>query len=361
MVSLWHAFDPTASIGVGEVGKPAAQRLAVSRARPSPRWLKAELFTADEAKAHEPAWRDLASRALVANLFCEPEFALAAVTHLAQGQSPRFLFVFDERIHPQPRLILVAPLVVPAFGVGEARLWSHAQLLSSTPLIDRDEADAAIDALLDAVRQGPARASGLRLSRLDESGAFADLLRQAAARGGRNVLRFERAVRTQPHPLPSRASPGRGRTVLARTPRRVREAVEHFLAIEALGPAGESGEAMLLSPQASAFLRVVTRSLARRRCCHVELHMSQGQPIGADIVRRSGERDILWTTTRSDASVASGEANGPVAAKSSEREVSVDWLIAARPGRSPAILALAARDRLSRRLGEMVKRAVRGR
>lgn len=360
MVSLWHAFDLAASLGVGEAAKPAAPRRAGSRVRPAPSWLRAELLTPDQMRKHEVAWRDLALRALVPNLFCEPEFALMAATHLAQGQSPRFLLIFDERAHPEPRLIMVAPLLVPAFGIGEARLWTHAHMLSSTPLIDRDEADAAIDALLEAVRQGPARASGLRLSHLDEGGVFADVLRQAVARGGRSVLRFERSARAPLCRAAGGDGPAHARTAIARTPRRVREAVEHFLAIEALGPAGESGEALLLSPQASAFLRVVTRSLARRQCCHVELRMSEGRPIGADIILRSGDQEILWKTTRSGASRASVQGLAQDAATALSKAVTVDWLIAARPGRSPAILALAARDRLSRRLRAIVKRAVRG-
>src|ERR1700736_5889859 len=138
MVSLWHAFDLAASLGVGEAPNPAAPRRAGSRVRSAPPWIRAELLTPDQVRKHEAAWRDLALRALVPNLFCEPEFALAAATHLAQGQSPRFLLIWDERAHPQPRLIMVAPLLVPALRMGEARLWTHAHMPSSTPLLDRD-------------------------------------------------------------------------------------------------------------------------------------------------------------------------------------------------------------------------------
>src|SRR5260370_42093269 len=97
MVSLWHAFDLAASLGVGEVGTTAAPGRGVGRTRPTPAWLRTELVGADDAQKHEAAWRDLASRAFVSNLFGEPEFALAAATHLAQGQSPRFLMIWDER------------------------------------------------------------------------------------------------------------------------------------------------------------------------------------------------------------------------------------------------------------------------
>ncbi|MFI5013323.1 MAG: hypothetical protein ACHQAY_13355 [Hyphomicrobiales bacterium] len=359
MVSLWHAFDLAASLGVGERGQAVPPRAAVGRSKRAPPWLRAELLGPDEVKTHETAWRDLASRALVPNLFCEPEFALTAATHLARGQTPRFLLIFDERGHPLPRLIMLAPLLVPAFGVGEASLWLPELILSSTPLIDRHDADAAIDALLEAIRVGPARASGLRLPRLDEGGVFAGLVRQAVARSGREVLRFERPARAPLRPADCATHDG-GRTVVARTPHRVREAVEHFLTIEALGPEGESGEALLLSPSASAFLRVVTRWLARSRRCHVELHLKDGKPVGADIFLRSGDENILWKTTGSSASGASDDGLASSQATAPSRAVTVDWLIAARPGKSPAILALAARDRLSRRLREIVKRAVRG-
>jgi hypothetical protein len=223
-------------------------------------------------------------------------------------------------------------------------------LSSSIPLIDRDDADPAIDALLEAVRSGPARGTGLRLPHIDESDLFADLVRRAAARAQRDILRFERSVRAPADAQEDVPRPRPLRTAVARSPRKVREAVEHFLAIEALGPAGERGEALLLSPQASAFLRVVTRSLAKQRLCHVELRLSQGKPRGADIFLRSGEHDVLWKTT--------GIGSPRIWARSAS-DTSVDWLVAARPGKSPAILAVAARDALSRRLREMVKR-VRG-
>jgi hypothetical protein len=351
MVSLWHAFDLAASLASGE-SRAEAPRAAASRARPLAPWLRAALLTPEEAREHEAAWRDLASRALIPNIFGEPEMALAAATHLLQGQTARFLFVWDERAHPAPRLILSAPLILPVLAVGEARLWSHEQLASSVPLIDRDEADAAMEALLEAMRQGPAKATGLMLSRVDERSVFADLVRKSVRRSGREILRFERPSRTPPGTFPERETPAGLRSTVARSSRRVREAVEHYLAIEALGSAGESGEALLFSPQASAFLRVVTRSLARQKRCHVELRHAQGKPVGADIHLRFGDTDLLWKS-------AGVGASTPEIPKAVSDEATVDWLIAARPGRSPAILALAARDALSRGLRQLVRRAVR--
>jgi hypothetical protein len=345
MVSLWHAFDFSASLGVADAGQAAVQSRAARRARPAPSFLRAELLGADEVRRHEAAWHDLAQRALVPNLFFEPEFALAAATHLAPAQAPLFLLIFDERGEPTPRLILLAPVLMAGFGVGEARLWVPDAMLSSTPLIDRDTADIAVDAMLEAVRSGPARASGLLLPRLEENGVFAGLVRQSILRSGRNILRFARPLDRAAPPAP----PAHDRVSVARGARQVREAVEQFLTIDALGPNGRNGEALLLSPAASAFLRVVTRSLARRRRCRVELHMANDKPVGADIILRSGESELLWRTARSEM---------PQAAPAQAARLTVDWLVAARPGRSPAMLALAARDHLSRRLRALMKRAV---
>jgi hypothetical protein len=277
-----------------------------------------------------------------------------------QGQTLRFLFAWDERAYPLPRLILCVPLILPTFGVAEARIWTHELLPSSIPLLDSDEADVAMDAFLEAVGSGPARANGLRLPHVDEASPFAALVRRAAARSGRNILRFERPWPTSSRHSEEGPAPSRLRTAIARSPRRVREAVEHFLAIEALGPAGQAGDALLLSPQASAFLRVVTRSLAKRRLCHVELRLSKGRPVGADIYLRSGEQDILWMSAGPSAVPSSQHAVQHTHAEHDASSASVDWLIAARPGRSPAILALAARDALSRRLRQVVKRVSGG-
>jgi len=322
-----------------------------------PAWLRIELLTPDQAGEHEAAWRDLASRALVPNLFYEPDIALPAATHLLQGQGPRLLLAWDQRALPVNRLILCAPLILPSFGMGEAKLWTHEQLPSSAPLIDREEADAAIDALLEALRHGPARATALRLPSFEEEGLFADLIRRSAARLRRRILRLEQPRRAAPDPISEDAPPGQIRTVTARSPRRVREAVEHYLAIEATGPAGETGEALLLSPQNSAFLRVVTRSLAKRRACHVDLHLSQRRPIGAAIFLHSDGGEIAWK--RAGSGAPAGACQGSAASARACGQAAADWLIPARSGRSPAMLALAARDALSSRLRQLVRRAVR--
>ena len=348
MVSLWHAFDLAASLGVAEVNSATTPERSASRARPIPPWIQTALLSAEEMRKHETAWRELAARALIPNLFFEPEFAYAAVTHLAPGHAPRFLLVFDERGAPASRLILAAPLLVPGYGVGEAKLWAPEPMLVSAPLLDRDHADLAIDTLFEAVRSGPARASGLLLPRIDEDGVFASLVSQSIQRSGRNILRFARPADAPARPAP----PAHDRASVARGPRQVRDAVEQFLTIEALGPSGKNGEALLLSPPASALVRVVTRSLARRRHCRVMLYLAKGKPVGADIILRSGDTDLLWKR----ASAVELSAEAPTEAGESVRQT-VDWLVAARPGSSPAMLALAARDHFGRRLRALVSRA----
>lgn len=305
--------------------------------------IRTELLTPEEAQRHEAAWRDLGARALEPNLFCEPEFVLCAANHLAQRRPPRLLFIFDDRDKASPSLIAVAPLLMPAMAFGEARIWATEHMMRATPLIDRARADIAIGSMLDALRDKPGRATALSLPRLAEGSAFAQAVRRAAAIGGRRILGVEASQRPIARSACSDAPPG-ARIAVARKQRAVREAVEEFLALEAFG---RGGEALLMSPAASAFLRVITRSLARTRRCRVELVIEAGKPVGADIILRCGGADLLWKTARSRPPIPSVE----------RQTAEVDWLVATKPGRSAAMLALAARDRLGSRIRDMLNQA----
>jgi hypothetical protein len=342
MASFWHVYNP----GIpDEYGLP--QRTAGRTDPPvCAATIRTELLTPEEAQRHEAAWRGLGARALEPNLFCEPEFVLCAANHLVRRRPPRLLFIFDDRDKASPSLIAVAPLLMPAMAFGEARIWATEHMMRTTPLIDRARADIAIGSMLDALRGKPGRATALSLPRLAEGSAFAQAVRRAAAIGGRRILGVEARQRPIARSACSDAPPGT-RIAVARKQRAVREAVEEFLALEASATLERGGEALLMSPAASAFLRVITRSLARTRRCRIELVIEAGRPVGADIILRCGGADLLWKTARSRPRIPNGE----------RQTAEVDWLVATKPGRSAAMLALAGRDRLGSRIRDMLREA----
>jgi hypothetical protein len=336
MTSIWDIDSPAVPVTCEEP-------------RPGP-ITRTELLAPEEAHRHLAAWRNLASRALEPNVFSEPEFALCAATHLVHRQPPRFLFIFDDRSQGSADLIGVAAFQMPVVAFGEARLWSPDHMPCNTPLIDRTRADTVIDSMLNALGYGPIAAAAVFLPRVGEDSAFARALLRVAAASGRDLSRLD----TRPRPLICRARDPRPgtRIVIARKPRAIREAVEEFLALEASVPRDHGGEALLISPAASPFVRAVTRMLARIRRCRVELVVEADRPIGADIILRCGRADIVWKTARlvrspSDASVQS----------ELPRTAEVDWLMATRPGRSLAMLALTARSRMSGRVRRLLTEA----
>jgi len=335
MTSIWDTDGPAAPVTCEEP-------------LPGP-FARTELLAPEEAQKHVAAWRDLASRALEPNIFCEPEFALCAATHLVHRQPPRFLFIFDDRSQGSA-LIAVAAFQMPVVAFGEARLWSPDHMLCNTPLIDRSRADTAIDSMLNALGHGPIAAAAVFLPRLGENSAFAGALLRVVATSGRGLSRLD----TRPRSLICRPRhPRQGTKILvARKPRAVREAVEEFLALEASVPRDHAEEALLTSPAASAFVRAVTRMLARIRRCRIELIVEGDRPIGADIILRCGGTDFVWKTVHLERSSSRSSAHSELS-----QTAEVDWLLATRPGRSLAMLALTARSRMSGRVRRLFTEA----
>src|SRR3982751_3819585 len=94
-------------------------------------------------------WRELAARALEPNVFYDPAFALAAAPVF--GADAGAVLVWSSKT-PQ-RLIGLFPLRLERrYGVMATLTgWTHPYAPFGVPLVDRDEVDAAIDALLDYV------------------------------------------------------------------------------------------------------------------------------------------------------------------------------------------------------------------
>jgi CelD/BcsL family acetyltransferase involved in cellulose biosynthesis len=260
---------------------------------------------------------DLAARALARNVFYEAAFLAHAAHHLRDDGRPQIVGVWTGG--DAPRLIGLLPVVTPRFAFvgGKARGWLSHYMVDGAPLLDAACAADALGAFLAWLGCADRGAAAMLFPGVDADGPFAALLREVASRDG---LAFERlSLRTRAVLRPraeagsadERAAGLRARKELQRQERRlmesgaltqrvatsradVRDAFEHFLALEARGWKGRAGTAMMQDPSAAAFARSAMRALAGEGRCRIDLLELDGAPIAATIELRAGATTSFW-------------------------------------------------------------------
>src|SRR6202022_3741231 len=128
------------SLGLARESAEAPRRIAAGRAE----WMR--LTTLAEFRDE---WRDLSRRTLEPNVFYDPAFALAAVPVF--GANAGAVLVWSKAA--PTRLIGLFPArIARRYGMITALTgWTHPYAPFGVPLVDRDEADAAITAFLDHI------------------------------------------------------------------------------------------------------------------------------------------------------------------------------------------------------------------
>jgi CelD/BcsL family acetyltransferase involved in cellulose biosynthesis len=360
-----------------------------------------EIRTVAEIQSEIEAWRDLAGRAVEANVFAEPDFVLPGIQHLAEGRSVVLLLVWQGAAGTANGGVLraVIPLAMPRLPVGrQLRVWSPAGGSLGIPLIDNKAPADVLEAALSFLAGRYPRFRGLMVSQVPADGAFAAALKTAAARTSRAVRMT--AQRKRPVLVNPRSDDGiveatrrrmaealqQRRDQLAalgdihldrvRASRTVRDAVEEVLVLDAARAKASGTEALLRMPGMATFVRVVTRQLAAAGCCRVDVLRLDGRAVAAAIVLESEHHAWLWQLV-SDPSVAEfgpealltldvtrtqldraglvrtdaceGCSNAVLEAVWQQRP-STDCLIGIRPQSLPASLAAGIRERLQRRL-----------
>ncbi|POR50027.1 GNAT family N-acetyltransferase [Bosea psychrotolerans] len=260
------------------------------------------------------AWTELAARAIEPNLFFEPDFALAAAQHLIAFRDVAVLLAWQGPAgSPQRRLLGLIPcfprnrLFVPDELIG----FSDPRILNGAPLLDAAQAQAVLAAVL-SLRQGwVLEGRGLVLRRIDMASPLIAPIRRAA-----EALRLNATLSPANLPLPRRhgaATPSdieamqhalarRGKLELVEATSRaeLRDAVEILLAMEASGPAGRAGKAVLQDTREVGFLRAMTRALARSRRTRVALLTLDGRPIAGALVIGRAKDGLLYMTARDE-------------------------------------------------------------
>ncbi|WP_054209883.1 GNAT family N-acetyltransferase [Bosea vaviloviae] len=261
------------------------------------------------------AWSQLAAHALEPNPFFEPGFALAAVQHLVAFRDVVAILAWQGGARDgQRRLVGLIPcfprqgLFVPDALIG----FSDRRIFNGAPLLDRQQAQAVIAAVLDPSRQRLIEGRGLVLRHVDLAGLLVSSLRQETQRDGltvsvRPVLSAMGAVAPADSVETLRealALKGELTLVESRTQSGLRDAVEIILAMEASGPRAQAGAATLQDTREVGFLRAMTRGLSRVRQCRVALLMLDGQPIAGAIVLGRGPRGWLYLGAQEQAHAA---------------------------------------------------------
>lgn len=257
----------------------------------------------------EREWHALSARALVANVFYEPEFAMAAALPFGGGV---MLVAAHADGGPQAPLLGVWPVRVSRlrWGLPVATLlgWSHPFAASGVPLVDRDRGDEALTALF-----GAASAFGLPtralLPLVPDEGPFAELLGRVAARLKLRESRTEEHDRAYLTPTPgadvtAHLSSG-SRSKLRQEMRRLEKdgpvtlesvrdaaavpaALEDYLRLEAEGWKGRMGTAIPSSPAETQFMRELVGRLAGQGRVSIDRLLLGQRVVASSITYRNG-------------------------------------------------------------------------
>jgi CelD/BcsL family acetyltransferase involved in cellulose biosynthesis len=280
-----------------------------------------ELVSFDALNGLKASWTDLVSRALEANVFLDPSFAIPLFQHCGRRRTPKFLLTWaqDEPNSPH-QLIGLLPVFLPRFLSCFARSPSHPLAPLGTPLFDRDRGPAALHHMMQWFRAYHPSITGVIFSFLPKDGpTFAMLQLQAEAT--QNKLRvfrehkravLSKAVGSEGFPKQfistkrrnnyrqQRQRLNRNGEVTYRTISscaEIRNAAEAFLSLEFRGWKGLRRTALLARSSDTTFFRSMTRLMALEGKCRIHSLDLGAKPIAMGIVLESGDTNFYWKTT----------------------------------------------------------------
>lgn len=300
---------------MAEIAEPAVVRRALPRdATPARALTKpADALTA-LAEISAPQWRALSDRAIEPNGYYLPDWELA-INASAQGRGGTLALGSWNDIGELTGLLPVISMwrayKIPLPALVSADPYGTL----STPLLDRDHAEAAAAEIMHHARQAGAQALILRDTSLDGPAmtAFTAVLRRDGltprvlqshvraaldARRDADELLHEalghkklKELRRQRSRL---AEHGVVRVEVAHAPDEVAAAIETFLKLEASGWKGKRGTALVQDDGDAAFIRRATSALAASRQCEILTLRAGASPVAAAIVLRHQDRAFYF-------------------------------------------------------------------
>lgn len=280
------------------------------------------------------AWTALGKRALTPNPFFDPGFLLPAAQHLVAFREIQAYLVWqDGSSERDRRLVGFLPYRRKARMLREDTVsdCADARLLCDWPLLDRDEVAATLSALLRAFSAVRTTDAALCLHALAMDNPLIDPL-IAAARPDRLAVDRRTARSAGDRRLPM--EPNAHLTLCeAANLRELRDGVEILIALEASGPLGRAGRATVQNTREAAFLRAMTRNLARGKLCRIALLMDGSLPLAAALTLGKGQRRWLYGAA---ADATQGDAGASAL---------LETLLARMKRATPGLLLLAQGDR----------------
>jgi CelD/BcsL family acetyltransferase involved in cellulose biosynthesis len=286
--------------------------LARERADASPRRIAAGrvewkplVALADE----RAAWRELAAHALEPNVFYDPAFALPAApvfgdpgAVLAWSKAGRLIGLFPARVERR-------------YGVMTALTgWTHPYAPFGVPLVDLDEAEAAITAFLD---HAEAQGTLALLPLIAADGPFAAALSRVLARRGGAMEGFGAHARAMLAPRGARIryldsavsakklkelrrqrrrllDKGLLTTLTAQTADEIPRALADYFALEKSGWKGRKGSAAAQHAPLHTFMRAALTALAAEGHARIDRLMQNARPLATTITLRSRNAAWFW-------------------------------------------------------------------
>jgi hypothetical protein len=263
-------------------------------------------------------WRQLATRALEPSIFNEPEFVLSGLKHLSQGRMVTLIVVWQNMGERIPAVLRgVFPVMMPRlpFVPSSVKIWRHALSAGGVPLVDRDCPHEVMNAFFNFLRLRGGRHAGAVFPHIAVKGPFSELLHTLSFQQGRALKAFnmhERAVlypahgkdpqdSIRPKTLKELSRQKRRLAELGdikieriRDPKRIRNAVEEYLALEVSGWKGQNGTAMVQNIGTVSFVRAMTRLLAQKKRCRVDILRVGDKAIAAAIILETANRAWFW-------------------------------------------------------------------
>jgi CelD/BcsL family acetyltransferase involved in cellulose biosynthesis len=245
----------------------------------------------DLLAGHRDAWQRLSETALDENPFFGPELLLPALAEFREaGLQVALVFAESRKWPAGPRVLCgLVPLVIRrhfrGLPVRTAEIWSHVHCYLGTPLIRTSGAQATWQALIDALRGEPARASLLCLPRVGADGAFhyfladcwteqpvtheqLELTRRALlvkhSSAAACLARWPRKKRHEVNRLEKRLQQEGSLALRVYQPAEPLEPwLDRFLALEASGWKGRDGGALACEASNARFVRSMAANLAQ--------------------------------------------------------------------------------------------------
>jgi CelD/BcsL family acetyltransferase involved in cellulose biosynthesis len=373
--------------------------------------LLASAGTGYAAAYHAAAWKSLAARAAEPNPFFDPAFITAAAAAMRDPRRLVMVLVWRGSGRTPDDLVGLA-----AFRVSRTatHLWlpvlealAHDYAFLATPAVGGSEVEPILAAMLDAVAAMPALPKVIFLPHMGDGGpvmaglrAVADrrrspieviatrqraLLRPSQAEAGRSASGWAPSSSTRKKWRQHRrrlAELGPLATTRHRTAIEVAEVLEEFLKLEASGWKGRNGTAVAGEPARADFVRSAFRDMAGAGHVDIAALRLDGRAIAIQVMLRAGAGVFTWKIAYDEAlgdyspgtllvedytndlvadpAVAlldscSHDDSGFMATLWKDRQVIVDVLVSAGPGRHLGVTLLGAFERRLRAVRELAK------